>query len=478
MIRKCVAFLFKPYICFQNQVNEKLKKELDESRQEASEKSENLMRELEQLGGDLIQLETEKAALEERLEMEKAALEDKLNAEKGVLEEQLKIEKMAFRDRIKAEREFLDDSIGAMAREIMLAKWKIVDHLEEVEDHSHDLLHCNICGYEGERNTFQTMESDCIFNGGHLVRYVCPECGAVFGPSKFFQQTQQQIDDDYRVHYLGFSEGDSSYKEERAFKMLEPDLKGVYLNYGCGHWSKTLQELRDAGYQVYGYEPYSPDVGNPYMITDKEELKKMRFDGIFSNDLLEHLLDPVSELREMTQILIDEKSKMSHCTSCYTYKYEYTRFHTCFFLGNSVQRMSELAGLQILDQCDDMKENDFYCYVFRPTEKENNLINKMYCNKEAHQEENGVSFHKGGILFGPYLTLLPRQYALYVAVEGEEVDASVSVYNKMGRQVFVQVPLHKGENRISFSVEQKECEIEFVIQNNGVDMRVTEIDLT
>ena len=89
-----------------------------------------------------------------------------------------------------------------------------------------------------------------------------------------------------------------------------------------------------------------------------------------------------------------------------------------------------------------------------------------------------MSFHKGGILFGPYLTLLPRQYALYVAVEGEEVDASVSVYNKMGRQVFVQVPLHKGENRISFSVEQKECEIEFVIQNNGVDMRVTEIDLT
>lgn len=462
-----MAFLLKPYICFQNQVNEMLKKELDGNRQEACEKTENLMCRLEQLEGDLTRLETEKAVLE-----------DQLKAEKAVLEEQLQTEKKAFQHRLKTEKEFLDDSIGAMAREIMLAKWKIVDHLEEGEDHSHDLLQCVICGYKGERSTFQTMESDCIFNGGHLVRYVCPECDAVFGPAKFSERTQQQIDDDYRVHYLGFSEGDSSYKEERAFKMLKPDRRRVYLNYGCGHWSRTLQELRDEGYQVYGYEPYSPDVGNPYMITDKEELKKMRFDGIFSNDLMEHLLDPVGELREMTQILIDDKSKMSHCTSCYTYKYEYTRFHTCFFLGKSVQRMCELAGLQILEKCDDMKENDFYCYVFRPTEKENNLINKMYCNKEAHQEENGVSFHKGGILFGPYLTLLPRQYALYVAAEGEAMEASVSVYNQKGRKMFVQVPLHKGENRIPFSVEQKECEMEFVIENNGADMRVTEIDLT
>ena len=432
-----------------------LKRELEENRQETNKKIEDLMCMVE--------------GLEENRQETNKKIEDLMCMVEGLDENFVHLKK---------EKEFLDDSIGAMAREIMLAKWKILDHLEEGEDHSHDLLHCVICGYEGERSSFQTMESDCIFNGGHLVRYECPECGAIFGPSKFSKRPQQQIDDDYQVHYLGFSEGDSSYKEERAFKMLKPELKGVYLNYGCGHWSKTLQKLRDEGYQVYGYEPYSPDVGNPYMITDEEELKKMRFDGIFSNDVLEHLLDPVSELKKMTRILMDDKSKMSHCTSCFTYKYEYTRFHTCFFLGKSVQRMSELAGLQILDQCDDMEKNDFYCYVFRPIEKQNNLISNMYCSEEAQQTEGGVSFQQGGTLFGPYLTLLPRQYVLCVTVEGEEVDASVSVYNKKGQKVFARGSLHKGENRISFLVEQKECEMEFVINNNGTDMRVVEINLT
>lgn len=422
-----------------------MQKELNEARQETSEKTEELMHRLEELDGDLMR----------RL--------------KEVNEELIRLE---------SQKEFLDGSMAAMARELMLAKWKIIDHLEEGRDHSQDSLRCVICGYQGERGAFQTRETDCIFNGGHLVRYVCPECGAVFGPTKFSERSQQQIDDDYRIHYLGFSEGDSSYKEERAFKMLKPDKDGVYLNYGCGHWSRTLQELRDEGYRVYGYEPYSPDVGNPYMITDKEELKKMRFDGIFSNDLLEHLLDPVSELREMDKILINDESKMSHCTSCYTYKYEYTRFHTCFFLGNSVQRMSELAGLQILDRCEDMEENDFYCYVFRPSHKENSLLNHMYCNGEAVQTEDGVSFHRGAVLFGPYLTLLPRQYMLYVAVEGDEMDASVSVYNQKGQNVFIRQPLHKGENRISFSVEKREREMEFVIENNGADVRVTEMILT
>lgn len=431
-IRKSVAFLLKPYISFQNQANEMLQKELEE-----------VVREIRQ-------------EMRESLIRSETRLENQFDTEK----------------------EFWDDAMGAMAREIMLAKWKIIDHLEEEEDDRQDDLSCVICGYQGKRNTFRTMESDCIFNGGHLIRYVCPECGAVFGPTKFSERSQQQIDDDYQIHYLGFSEGDSSYKEERAFKMLEPDKGGVYLNYGCGHWSGTLQKLRDEGYQVYGYEPYSPEVGNPYMITDKEELKKMRFDGIFSNDLLEHLLDPVSELREMKELLISNQSKMSHCTSCYTYKYEYTRFHTCFFLGNSVQRMSELAGLQISDQCDDMEKNDFYCYVFRPADKKRNILDQMYCNKKAVQKERKVLIQKTGILFGPYLTLLPRKYMLCVVIEGEEIDASVSVYNQKGQNVFICEPLHEGENKISFSVEKKEHEMEFVIENHGSDMWVTELMLS
>ena len=69
-----------------------------------------------------------------------------------------------------------------------------------------------------------------IFNGGKIIRYVCPDCGVIFGPTKFVNQGQKGIDEDYWVHYLGFNEGDSFYKEERAFYMLKPEKDKVYLS--------------------------------------------------------------------------------------------------------------------------------------------------------------------------------------------------------------------------------------------------------
>lgn len=454
LIRKSVAFLFIPYIQFQNKVNQMLKERVDATDQRA----EAADQEFSQLKEEVEQLKSQYSEEIKRLEDQDSDLRSDL----------LKVCR---------ENELLKDKMGAMAREVMLAKWKIIDHLEEDRISENDPLTCIICGYEAERHTFQTLETDCIFYGGHLVRYICPNCGAVFGPDKFSRQTQQQIDDDYCVHYLGFSESDASYKEERAFYMLKPEKEKVYLNYGCGHWSNTLQDLREQGYQVYGYEPYSPEEDNPYMITDKDELMKMRFDGIFSNDLLEHLMNPVRDLKEMTDILLDKDSKMSHCTSCYTYKYEYTRFHTCFFLGDSVKCMSEKAGLRILEKCDDIVENDFYCYVFQPQKDNKNLLEKMYHNDKAEKREKEVLIHEGGILFGPYLTLLPREYSLKIIVSGNDMDATVSVCNEEGRERFVCQQLCVGENDISFRIEEPKEGIEFVIENAGADMIVQEIRL-
>lgn len=449
-IRKSVAFLFIPYIQFQNKVNQMLKERVETSKQEIDQSKQ----EIDQLKQEVEQLRCRQREEERRLDDQDGSLVE-----------------------IHRENELINNKMGAMAREIMLAKWKIIDHTEEDRLSENDPLTCIICGYQAERYTFQTLETDCIFYGGHLVRYICPSCGAVFGPDKFLRRTQQQIDDDYCVHYLGFSEGDSSYKEERAFYMLKPEKEKVYLNYGCGHWSNTLQDLREQGYQVYGYEPYSPEDDNPYMITDKDQLMKMRFDGIFSNDLLEHLLDPVRDLKEMTDILLDKDGKMSHCTSCYTYKYEYTRFHTCFFLGDSVKYMSEKADLRIVEKCDDIEENDFYCYVFQPQKDNKNLLEKMYQNDNAEKKDGGILIHEGGILFGPYLTLLPREYLLRIIVSGNDMDATVSVCNEEGKERFVCQQLCAGENQISFYIGEPKKGMEFVIENAGKDMIVQEIRL-
>lgn len=90
----------------------------------------------------------------------------------------------------------------------------------------------------------------------------------------------------------------------------------------------------------------------------------MKFDGIFSHDLLEHLKHPAEELRFMKTLLRNSDCKMAHCTACYRYKYEYTRFHTCFYTGNAVDYLCDRAGVEVTEYKDDGAATDFICYVF------------------------------------------------------------------------------------------------------------------
>ena len=137
----------------------------------------------------------------------------------------------------------------------------------------------------------EIKESECIFNGGKLIRYKCPTCGVIFGPEKMFALTEEQFSEDYALHYSVYKEGDSTQQELELFYKLDPTKSGIYLNWGVGAWSTTIDTLRREGYQVYGYDPYAP-VDSEYVIKDKQVLQQMKFDGIFSHDLLEHLRDP------------------------------------------------------------------------------------------------------------------------------------------------------------------------------------------
>lgn len=367
------------------------------------------------------------------------------------------------------------NNMGALARQIMLAKWKIIDHLREETEHPDDLLTCKICGESHKRKEYETKETECIFNGGHLVRYVCPGCGAIFGPSKFEDQGQAGIDEDYRVHYLGFSEGDSTEKEIRAFYMLNPKKNKVYLNYGCGNWSQSLRKLREEGYNVYGYEPYAIECDNPYLIIDRDQLSKMRFDGIYSNDVLEHLINPIKELKFMSDILIPFEGKMSHCTTCYMYKNEFTRFHTCFFTGDSVKILAKRAGLEITDVCNDMEKKDFFCYVYRPVEWDH-LINRMYVYDNAEIKNARIRINCDGMVYGPYLQLLPRQYILCIKVINQETrDSIVRITTNAGINILLESRLYGGINRIPFKLDRMQNDVEFVIRNNSEEIVIGDL---
>jgi hypothetical protein len=240
----------------------------------------------------------------------------------------------------------VDFSQKQLLRHQISTKWGIVD-LAEQRQALVKVMDCPLCHHQGELGTFGKFVTDCIFEGGVLIRHQCPECDVIFGPEKMMGITEASLSRDYEWHYQIFSEGDSTEQEIRAFHALKPKKGGVYLNWGAGAWSKTIDLLRQEGWDVYGYEPHTSASGHgSHIISSKEQLLTMQFDGIFSNNVLEHLMYPVRELSEM-RLLLKSGGSMSHATPCFEYLYEYTRFHLFFFLGRSRSILADKAGLKV-----------------------------------------------------------------------------------------------------------------------------------
>ena len=223
-------------------------------------------------------------------------------------------------------------------------RWQVVDALDTLLFPSGTAAKCPICGYSAAKETFAVKTSECIFGGGRLERYVCPECGAIFGPLKMMALSDTQLAEEYKQSYSVYSESDCTMLEKMAFEALHPEKGKKYLNYGAGAWNRTTKDLRAEGYDVYDFEPYAPAESNPWVIRSIDELKKQKFDGIFSNDLIEHLRNPVEDLKAMKKLL-KPGAGMVHCSGCYEYAFEYTRFHLFFLTGGSLERLCEEAGL-------------------------------------------------------------------------------------------------------------------------------------
>lgn len=233
---------------------------------------------------------------------------------------------------------------GDMIKKVIREKWALADECEQKSYENHKLT-CPICNEVFETDKVSRLVSECIFNGGRIIRYVCPKCGVIFGPEKMLNLSDEFFANDYRMHYLVFSESDCTQLEIETFRQLEPSKDGVYLDWGVGAWSTVISTLREEGYQIYGYDPYAP-VNSKYVITSEDELKTMKFDGIFSHDLLEHLKDPVGTFRIFSEIL-KPHGKMVHATACYDYVYEYTRFHLFFYTGTSIDEICRQTGFVV-----------------------------------------------------------------------------------------------------------------------------------
>jgi hypothetical protein len=245
-------------------------------------------------------------------------------------------------------------------------RWAIVDDLDRRLPYR-DTLQCPLCGHQGgaarpaaghgsgqaqqlsaSLSSFSTRVSYCIFGGGDLIRYACPSCDLIFGPEKMLALSEHALAEEYEWHYRAYREGDSTEQELRAFYALKPRRDGIYLNWGAGDWSRTLDVLRSEGWNAVGFEPHpSGAPARPGVMTDWRQISAMRFDGIFSNNVLEHLRYPLRELRVMAGLLAPG-GRMSHATPCFAYRYEFTRFHIFFYLGRSQSLLAQKSGLSIV----------------------------------------------------------------------------------------------------------------------------------
>ena len=372
-------------------------------------------------------------------------------------------------------REAQDETMRETVREVMKQKWERIDEKIPAAESAEDVLTCKICGARHKRKDYRTMTAVCQFGGGILERYVCPDCGVVFGPSKFEVLSDEQKGADYALHYSGYDEGDSLEKETEAFFMLEPDKEKVYLDYGCGRWSGTVKTLREQGYNVYGYEPYASETGNPYIITGKDEISDMKFDGIFSNDLIEHLFDPVEDFKFMRTLLRDADSKMSHSTSCYAYKHETTRFHTHFFLGDSVNVLCKRSGFKLLDKRDELEERDFICCVFgiegefkkQYGSDGAELLSKLFFKGERLTGKSSCRLESGDVMYGPYITCSPMKYRLNIRAVTME-SLGVKITSMKGAKLLWEGRIGYGDNIVEFICDEKEYDTEIIITNDSI----------
>ena len=223
------------------------------------------------------------------------------------------------------------------------AFWTALDHAYEATLQHRELV-CIVCGRTGPRSDFLVLTDHCIFGGGRLERYQCYTCDAVFGPQKYLDLSEEFVSRDYALLYTRYNEIDSTESEIRTFRSLDPKPGGLYLDWGCGFWSNTIPELRAEGFDVWGFEP-SGRATSQYILARRNEISA-RFDGIFSNNVIEHFRDPRRQFEDFRQML-KPGAVMAHSSPCYEYAYAVTRFHTLFLLGRSADALAERTGFRV-----------------------------------------------------------------------------------------------------------------------------------
>ena len=188
----------------------------------------------------------------------------------------------------------------SLAKERMINRWKLLEQ-PKIDD-----LQCYICDYKSPISNFKTFKSQDIFNAGNLIRYQCPNCYVIFGDLRFLNLSKAEINEDYTDLYSHYKEADTSKYILEVFNKLNlfihENKNKKILDYACGNWNNIIPVIKRKGFNyVYGYDKYI-NSNLSYMIDEKQLLNK-KFDIIYSNNFIEHVIDPLNDIKYLLDLL-------------------------------------------------------------------------------------------------------------------------------------------------------------------------------
>lgn len=251
----------------------------------------------------------------------------------------------------------LDDRVIQLERQLKLVEehfnaafWSSLDISYGITLPQRTLV-CIVCDFAQRWDSWEKIIDTCMFGGGRLERYRCPKCDCIFGPQKFLDLPERFISQDYNLLYSRYSESDSTDDEIKTFHSLKPSQGGLFLDWGCGGiWNEAVHALREQSFDVWGYEP-AAETSSQFIVSDRGEISA-KFDGIFSNNVIEHFRDPVAQFEDFRSLLTTN-GMMAHSSPCYEYRYAFTRFHTLFLLGRSPNILAERTGFRVVEKFHD-----------------------------------------------------------------------------------------------------------------------------
>lgn len=206
------------------------------------------------------------------------------------------------------------------------------------------MITCPICKTIHYKASLRKLESDCHFLeidgvNQHLIRYQCSTCDVIFGPEDMLNLEPHKLLKYYKdIYDTNYREMDDSTLELSLFHLLKPSKSGTYLNWGAGT-NPTSKKAQAEGYTLLNYDPGMPDCLG-YL--NKESLPKT--DGIISNNVLDHLQDPISDLLLMKSLLKPGGS-MIHASDGFRYFLHFTKAHLFFFVGRSIEFISKAIDM-------------------------------------------------------------------------------------------------------------------------------------